>query len=310
MPSPRLLVLALVASGVVGCAPANGQDATADREAQILANLVFEYPQLAELDAQIDSLRSTATDGLDEGFLVIPGQAPQPILVTADNATLYLLGAPPVDVSRSEAEIAEAIAARDAATNAEAIEQGAALATAVAGLPVRGDADAPVTIVEFSDFECPYCRLASETVETVLARYAKDVKLVYAHFPLSNHPWATPAAIASTCAAQQSTDAFWALHDGYFRDQKSLSTGNVIAKSEGYLAGADLDLGVWRTCAADESSEAYQGAAAAVQSQLALGEQYGVRGTPGFFVNGRPINGNQPVAAFEAAIESALADPR
>ena len=295
---------------VVGCTPANSQNATTDRTAQIVANLTFEYPQLADLDVQVDSLRPTSVDGLDEGFLVIAGQPPQPILVTADNTTLYLLGAPPVDISRSVADLDAEKAVREAAASTEAIERGTALATAVDGLPVRGDAAAPVTIVEFSDFQCPYCRLASATVEQVLANHKGDVKLVYAHFPLGNHPWATPAAIASTCAAQQSTDAFWALHDGYFREQQAMTPTNVIPKSEGFLAGSDIDLAAWKTCAADEASPAYQGAAAAVQSQLALGEEYGVRGTPGFFINGRFVNGNQPLATFEAAIESALTDPR
>lgn len=310
MTSPRTLAFVLLASFVVGCAPANGQSSATDREAQILANLMFEFPQLDGLDVSIDSLRSTSTQGLDEGFLVIAGQTPQPILVTANNETLYVLGAPPVDISRSVEEVAAAAQIRDAAADAEAIERGEALAMAVQGLPVRGNPDAPVTIVEFSDFECPYCRLASSTVETILENHKTDVKLVYAHFPLGNHPWAEPAAIAATCAAQQSNDAFWALHDTYFEQQQALTPTNVITRSEAVLASSGIDIASWRTCATDTQSDAYQGAAAAVQSQLALGEEYGVTGTPGFFVNGRFVNGNQPLDVFEAAIQSALTDPR
>ncbi|GAB5536650.1 MAG: hypothetical protein Rubg2KO_28990 [Rubricoccaceae bacterium] len=310
MSSPRLFAFVVLASFIVGCAPANGQGPATDREAQIIANLSFEYPQIADLDIRIDSLRSTSTQGLDEGFLVISGQPPQPILVTGDNKTLYLLGAPPVDISRSVEEIAAAAEVRDAAADAAAIERGAALAAAVEGLPVRGNASAPVTIVEFSDFECPYCRLASSTVESVLANHKEDVKLVYAHFPLGNHPWAEPAAIASTCAAQQSNDAFWALHDAYFEQQQTITPTNVITKSEAVLASSGIDMATWRTCATDTQSDAYQGAAAAVQSQLALGEEYGVQGTPGFFINGRFVNGNQPIETFEATIQSALTDPQ
>ena len=310
MTSLRLFAFVALASFIVGCAPANSQAPAGDREAQILANLAFDYPQLKDLDMSIDSLRSTSTQGLDEGFLVIAGQAPQPILVTGDNKTLYLLGAPPVDISRSVDEIAAARSIRDAEENAAAIERGAALAAAVDGLPVRGNADAPVTLIEFSDFECPYCRLASSTVETILANHKTDVKLVYAHFPLSNHPWAEPAAVAATCAAQQSNDAFWTLHDTYFEDQQRITPTNVITRSEAALASTGIDLATWRTCATDTESDAYQGATAAVQSQLELGEQYGVTGTPGFFVNGRFVNGNQPLATFEAAIQSALTDPK
>ncbi|MEO0559882.1 MAG: DsbA family protein [Bacteroidota bacterium] len=310
MTFPRTLALALVAAFIVGCAPANGQAPSTDREAQIIANLTFEYPQLEDLDIRIDSLQPTSTEGLDEGFLVIAGQTPQPILVTGDSQTLYLLGAPPVDISRSVEDIAAAAEVRDAAENAAAIERGIALAAAVEGLPVRGTPDAPVTIVEFSDFECPYCRLASGTIERVLEKHKTDVKLVYAHFPLSNHPWAEPAAIAATCAAQQSNDAFWSLHDTYFAEQQTITPTNVITKSEAVLGDSGIDLASWRTCATDTQSEAYQGVAAAVQSQLALGEEYGVTGTPGFFVNGRFVNGNQPLDVFEAAIQSALTDPQ
>ena len=243
-------------------------------------------------------------------MISIAGQPPQPFLVTRDNALLYLLAADPINVSRSAEELESAAAEADAAEVEEARERAAALELAAAGLPARGPADAPVTILEFSDFQCPYCSRAAETVKRVLAEYPEQVKLVYAHFPLGNHPWATPAAIASTCASQQSDDAFWALHDLYFDQQPSMTTANVIDRSRAALAGSGIDMAAWEACAADESSQAYQGVATAVQEQVALGEEYGVRGTPGFFVNGRFVNGNQPLEVFQTAVESALQDPQ
>ena len=311
MPTLRALSLVLVATFVVACGPASGQTANdADRKAQIIANLKHEFPQIADLDVRIDTLKATAVEGMAEGTFLIGGQPPQPFLVTADNSALYLIAADPIDVSRSEEELAEARANASSIEAEEARERAAALAPEVAGLPVRGNPNAPVTIVEFSDFQCPYCSRASATVKTILETYPEDVKLVYAHFPLSNHPWAMPAAIAATCAAQQSDDAFWMLHDLYFSEQQSISTGNVIAKSRAALADAGLDMAAWETCATDESSSAYEGASTAVETQLALGDEYGVRGTPGFFVNGRFVNGNQPLAVFVEAIESAKQDPR
>lgn len=312
MPTLRTLLLAFVATTVVACGPANGQtaaDNSDDRKATIVANLKYEFPQIAGMAVEIDTLESVAA-GMDRGQFLIPGQAPQPFLVTDDGSRLYLLASDPIDVSRSAEELAEAAANADSEATEEARARGAELAAATDGLPAKGPADAPVTIIEFSDFQCSFCGRAAETVRTILAQYPEDVKLVYAHFPLDNHPWATPAAIASTCAAQQDVSAFWMLHDLYFDQQSSFTTANVIPRSRTALGSTGIDMATWETCATDESSSVYQGVAQSVQTQMDLGSEYGVRGTPGFFVNGRFVNGNQPLDVFVTAIESAKQDPR
>lgn len=304
----RILAFALFASVLIGCGPASSQtaDSSEERKAQIVANLKHEFPQIADLEVAIDTLTSVS-EGMDEGSILIAGQAPQPFLISSDNSKMYLLASDAIDASRSTEDLATARSEADAAAAAEARERGDALDTATKGLPVRGDADAPITIVEFSDFECPYCRMASSTVKTVLEQYPNEVKLVYAHFPLDNHPWARPAAIAATCAAQQDNDAFWTLHDLYFDQQSAIETTNVISMSRTALAQSGLDLAAWEACATNESSAEYRGAAAAVDTQMALGDEYGVRGTPAFFVNGQFVNGNQPLTAFVQAIEAARA---
>lgn len=275
------------------------------RKAQILANLQFEFPQLAQHSVVINEIEPSGTPGLDEGSFTINGQQTQPFLVTADNAKLYLLAADPVNVSRSEAEIAQAQSEREAAAIQAERDRAEELATAAAGLPVRGNPDAPVTIIEFSDFQCPYCARAAQTIEQLLEKRSQDIRFVYMHFPLSSHPWARPAAIAATCAAQQDPEAFWALHDQYFANQRSLTPGNVIEQSRQYLAGSGIDLETWAACASDRDSDAYQATAAVVDEQMALGSRHGVSGTPGFFVNGRYLNGAQPLEVFEAAIDEA-----
>ncbi|MEM6325479.1 MAG: DsbA family protein [Bacteroidota bacterium] len=306
---PRTFTLALLAAVLVGCGPANSQpaDSSEERKALLVANLKHEFPQIADLPVSIDTLVAVSA-GMDEGTILIAGQPPQPFLVTRDNAALYLVASEAINASRTADELAQARTEAGEAEIAEARERAEALATATAGLPVRGNPNAPVTIIEFSDFECPYCRLASSTVETVLEQYPEDVKLIYAHFPLGNHPWATPAAIASTCAAQQSNEAFWTLHDAYFAQQREIEVTNVIARSRSALSGSGIDLAAWETCATDESSEAYQVVSASVDAQSALGDENGVSGTPAFFVNGRFVNGNQPLTVFVEAIEAARAD--
>ena len=303
---PRLLTAVLLAL-VFGCGPANGQAPDADRAAQIIANLEHEVPQLAGQGVRVDSLAASGIDGWDRGVLMIPNRGGQPFLVSEDTETLYFLASDAIPVGRSSESLAAARAERAAAEAAEARALAERLQTAAAGLPARGNPDAPITIVEFSDFECSFCKRASGTVDEVLAAH-DDVKLVYMHFPLQMHPWAEPAALASTCAAQQSDGAFWTLHDAYFENQRALSTQNVVSESLGYLQGAGIDLAAWSTCVTDASSEAHRQASAVVEAQTALGEQLGVRGTPAFFIEGRMLSGAQPASAFADVLQDIRAE--
>lgn len=268
------------------------------RKARILTNLKFHIPQLAQASPEIGSLEPSDIEGLDEGTLVINGQ-PRPFLVTRDDTRLWLLASEPLDVSRDTAEI-EAEQAR------QAEEREATLAGIADGEPVRGNPDAPVTIVEYSDFQCPFCARGFQTMEEVLAKYPEDVKFVFQHFPLTQiHPWAKPAAIATECAANQNPEAFWTLHDAFFENQKAITPTNVVEKGKEYLADSGIDLDQWATCSGDTSSEAYKAAEAEVEAELATGQELGVSGTPGFFVNGEFLNGAQPITAFEPLIERA-----
>jgi protein-disulfide isomerase len=306
-----LLVLAPLAFSNAACGQAandapNGS--AADREARILANLVFEFPQLGQVRVEIDEIEPSGVEGLDEGTFTINGQQTQRFLVTEDDTRLYLLAADPVDVSRTAEDLAAARTEQEAAAAAEVGERRDQLNETIAGLPIRGNPDADVTIIEFSDFQCPYCARAANTVEEVLEKHGDDVRFAYLQFPLGNHPWARPASIAALCAAQQDDEAFWTLHDSYFANQRTLTPGNVLAQSRGFLAGADLDIDQWATCAEDSDSAAHQEAVTTLEEHVALAQELGVTGTPGFFVNGRFVNGAQPVETFDALIQTARED--
>jgi protein-disulfide isomerase len=298
-----LFVFMLLASAAtLAVAQDKGTEVPQDeaRKARILAYLKYHIPQLDLVQASVGDIEPTEIEGLEQGDLIINGQ-PRGFLVTSDDKQLWLLVNEAVDVSRSAGEIEAEAAQREAGREAE-------LAQAIAGDPVRGNPDAPVTIVEYSDFQCPYCARGFETMEQVLEKYPQDVKFVFKHFPLDAiHPWARPAAIASVCAAEQSAEAFWTLHDAYFENQKALNAGNVIDKSKEFLAGTSIDFAQWETCSTDSSSEAHQAAAAQVQTDLETGQGLGVSGTPGFFVNGEFLNGAQPLAAFEPLIQAVKA---
>lgn len=282
-------------------------DDTEARKNRIKANLYFLFPQLETHEVEIGDFEDMDATGMQLGRFVVDGQQQQPFITNADDTKLYLLAGGPFDVSKTEADLAVEMSARkeEALEKAKAVNEE--LKLAIADLPFRGSADAPVTIVEFSDFQCPYCARATDTMHKLIDKHADKVKLVYVQFPLESiHPWARAASIASICASNQSNDAFWTLHDQYFVDQSELSVENVIERSKGYLEDSDVEMDTWMTCAEDPSSETYKAASALVDTSLKLGMKHGVNSTPIFFVNGSIINGAQPLETFEAAIEDAM----
>jgi len=161
---------------------------------------------------------------------------------------------------------------------------------------IKGDEDAPITIVEYSDFECPFCGRVQPTLDRVLDEYGDDVRLVFRHFPLSFHARAQKAGEASECAANQGK--FWEYHDILFENQSSLSGG--ISQLKEWAGDLGLDQERFDECL-DNSDEA-----GTVKNGLASGSQKGVTGTPGFFINGISLSGAQPFEAFSTIIDSEL----
>ncbi len=161
--------------------------------------------------------------------------------------------------------------------------------------PSRGDAAAPVTIVEFSDFQCPYCRRQESALHRVLADYAGKVRLVFRDFPLDGHPDAAKAAQAGACADEQGK--FWPMHDKLFENQQALG----VDKLKAYARELGLDGGKFDACLDGDKT------ATRIQKSLQEGEQVGVDGTPALFVNGRPLSGATSYEDLKAAVDEALA---
>jgi protein-disulfide isomerase len=164
--------------------------------------------------------------------------------------------------------------------------------------PVKGEKNAPVTIIEFSDFQCPFCgRFFLEALPQIEEKYIKTGKarLVYRDFPLSSlHPMAQKAAEASECADEQGK--FWEMHDKIFQNQGTLSLSNL----KQWATDLKLDTKRFNTCL-DSSKYASE-----VQKDFNDGQAAGVSGTPSFFINGQLLVGAQPFSSFQAAIESEL----
>jgi protein-disulfide isomerase len=165
----------------------------------------------------------------------------------------------------------------------------------VDGAPVRGPADAPVTLVEFSDFHCPFCKRVQATLTQLLERYPGKVKLVYRDFPIDNlHPEARRAAEAARCARDQGK--FWAYHDLLFAGPASAAPEDL----QRYAGQVGLESAAFEQCLSGAVHRA------GVQRDLDEGARVGVTGTPGFFINGRPLSGAQPLEAFVRIIEEEL----
>jgi len=161
---------------------------------------------------------------------------------------------------------------------------------------VRGDPKAPVTIVEFSDFQCPYCKKAQDTLKDLLIKYKGRVKLAFRDFPMRMlHAQAQDAAEASRCAGDQGK--FWEYHDALFADQTTLNQAALVETAQ----SLGLDKKSFESCLATGKFKAQ------IEQDLQDGTKAGVAGTPGFFINGVFVNGIQPAAEFEKIIDGELA---
>jgi protein-disulfide isomerase len=164
-----------------------------------------------------------------------------------------------------------------------------------------GPATAPVTVVVFSDFECPYCKklravLAAEPLIT-----AGKVRLVFRHMPMQSHKWAQNAAEAAACAQLQSADAFWRLHDSLFENQDKITPANVAQEVDDFAAQIDsLNIRNFRDCLRRQTSLGM------VLRDRQIGTLIGVKATPTMFINGEPLTGLPEVAELHRRLEDVV----
>ncbi|HEY8495006.1 MAG TPA: thioredoxin domain-containing protein [Myxococcota bacterium] len=161
--------------------------------------------------------------------------------------------------------------------------------------PSRGPEDAPIRLVEFSDYQCPYCKAAEKVVDEVLERYPTQVRLEFRHFPLDSiHPHARRAAEAAMCAADQGK--FWEFHRVLFEESPKLEPERLVS----FAQRAGLDRAAFDTCLAEKRH------AATIEADIEAGRAAGVAGTPAFYVNGRPVTAGRSLQQFSAVIDEEL----
>jgi protein-disulfide isomerase len=170
----------------------------------------------------------------------------------------------------------------------------------VEGFPSKGPADAKVTAVEFSDFECPHCREMFEILKVVEPEFPQ-VRFVFKDFPLTAiHPWAMTAALGARCAYQASPEAYWKFQDSVFTNQNAITADNAWDQITAYATAAGVSADSLHACMASPDTKKF------IDDEIAEGKSLPVESTPTFFINGRPvINADKP--ALETLLRFELA---
>jgi protein-disulfide isomerase len=258
------------------------------------------------LEAQAKKRGLTVEAMLDAEFKALPPVDDAAIKAFYDQNADKVQGRPLESISpqiRSHLEgeakhkVVEAILAKTE-TKIELVRPPVPRVQVSAGGAARGPADARVTIVEFSDFQCPYCQRAKPVLDEIEKRYPKDVRIVYRHLPLDSlHPRARPSAEAAACAADG--NKFWEYHDRLFANNRALADADLRK----YAAEVGLDAKSFEECV---SSRRHQ---AAVEADVQEAKKLGITGTPAFVLNGILMSGLKSPDDFDALIKEELGKP-
>ena len=234
----------------------------------------------------VSNVKDSAIKGAKEGVLEVAGPQMRKVPFTASPDGHYVLFAELTDVTVDPSKAVMEKIKLD-------------------GAACRGPKDAKVTMVEWSDFQCPFCAKGYTTVEQqVLKEYGDKVKFCFKDFPLGFHPWAEPAAIAAECVREQKADAYWKVYDGFFQNQKDVNPANVKEKAWSFAEPEKIDKAKFDECFDQKKTQA------GVKSDMAEGSAVGVTGTPSFVINGRLLVGAQPFEQFKAVIDDELASAK
>jgi protein-disulfide isomerase len=280
---PLAMVLALVMAG--GCSSGGGRGASDETIGQRVVEYFGKAVTTPGVTFKVTKIEPAEIPGWRKGHVEAAlGEQKQDVLFYVSDDGRYLFRGEPVDLT---------------------VDPFVALAQKMKleGEPSRGPADAKVTVVEYSDFECPYCGQAWEIFEKeVYPQYKDKVRFVFKQMPLAQiHPWAEDAAVATECALQQGNEQFWKLYDGLFSQQRQITKENLPAKVEEIGTAGSLDVPRLKDCLAGRKT------LDEVKADQAEAASVGVNSTPTFFVNGRRVQGAQSADEFKKAIDQALA---
>jgi protein-disulfide isomerase len=240
-----------------------------------------------DVEMSVTDIKASEVTGLSEGTLRLSRGAQSqevPFLISADGR--WFLRADPVDL------------------NIDPVQQVLSKIKLGDDNPSRGAKNSPVTIVEYSDFQCPFCARAEEIVAgEVMKTYGDKVTFIYKQFPLTSiHPWAEPASLIGLCVYKVGGNAaYWKFHEAVFKAQKDVPSEEPAGKLLGFAKDAGADQAKVKDCFEKGETKAL------VDATLAEAEEVGVNSTPTFFINGKRLSGAQSLEAFKAIIDPELA---
>lgn len=227
---------------------------------------------------KVDEMREAGVEGVREGTLASEG-GPIPILVSGDRKTIMVGRLENLDKDPA-AETAKKISLEN--------------------VPSKGNPDAQVTVVEYSDFQCGYCARAANEVADFLKDYQGKIRFFYKQFPLSFHKWAEEASIASLCVYDQANEKFWELHDAIFEKQGEIKVADARETFAGMASKLGVDMKKYNQCVESEETRRR------VASEMDEGKSIGVSGTPTFVVDGFVISGGANMKALRNAVDYRL----
>ncbi len=261
---------------------------------------------------KLGKFKSSNIQGIDEGSFIldIPGRGEQPIpmLISQDRKYLIIGAGEPTNLGDFKASGMPGLRQGTIAFGRQQIpvlisDDGSQLIVgeildstvdplqeilskiSMDNVPLKGNADAPITVIEYSDFQCPFCKRGSDMLPGLLEEYDGKIKIVFKQFPLPNHNWAKPSSIASLCAFEQGNDKFWAFHDMVFAKQKEISLQNSTDKFNEFAKEIGLDLSKFDACLSSGEN------AARVDAEIQEGQLVGISSTPTFVVDGLIVPG-------------------
>lgn len=273
-----LLVLALLSAAGVSAA-----ESEIDKE-RLLFHIKETFNIPSGVEAKLGTFEKSEIPGLYKVTMTLSrgGQSQErPVLVSEDGRR-YIVS-----------DVQDATTLPDAAILAK---------LKVDGAPAKGPQDAKVTVVEFTDFQCPYCKKAHQAIaDNLFKTYGDKVRLVFKHFPLGMHNWAEPAAVAAACVQKLKPEAFWKVTDGIFAMQGDLKLENVKEKLANLAASAAVNRKKFEACY--DKQETLE----TVKKDTAEGDDLGVNSTPTLIVNGHKMAGFGGFEQLKALIDEMLA---
>lgn len=227
---------------------------------------------------KVNEMKETGVAGVRQGVIASEG-GQVPILVSGDRKTIMVGRLENLDEDPA-AETARKISLEN--------------------VPSKGDPNAQVTVVEYSDFQCGYCARAADEVADLLKDYKGKVRLFYKQFPLSFHKWAEEASIASLCVYDQANEKFWDIHDTIFEKQAEIKVADAKETFAGMARNLGVDMKKYDQCVNSEETKQR------VDSDMSEGKSIGVSGTPTFVVDGFVISGGANIKAIRNALDYRL----